>query len=87
MTEVQTTLGSTTEFQPTREKLISAPTAAKILTVQTPTMYRLAEQGLIPFYRIGRRTIRFKESELLAYIESNRVAPVEQVTDRHTRYK
>jgi len=52
------------------EEIITANEAAAMLKVHLRTIYRLAEEGIIPGNRIGRGW-RFNESDLLKLI-SNR---------------
>lgn len=54
------------------ERLLDAGQAAEILGLQKKTVYAWAEQGRLPAFRIGR-ALRFRESELLEYIEASRV--------------
>ena len=44
---------------------LTIPTAQKYLSVSRATLYRLMQQGVLPYYRItGTRQRRFKQSEL-----------------------
>lgn len=48
---------------------------ATFLNVSRPTVYRLIERRLIPFYKIGG-SLRFKMQDILDYVEkNNRIAP------------
>ena len=50
--------------------LINTHKAAELLGVKVGTLYSLVFRKEIPFYRISKRIIRFKESEIRAYIHS-----------------
>jgi excisionase family DNA binding protein len=47
------------------ETLINVKEAAMLLGVQRQTLYTWVRRGLIPYYRIGKRLIKFKADELL----------------------
>ena len=51
------------------EELITAGEVAKILKVSKATVYTLAQLGVIPCYRIGERSVRFKLSEVMEYLD------------------
>lgn len=53
-------------------KLLSVDNVCELFSVSRATVYRLVESRLIPCYRIGR-FLRFKEDEVLAYLESQKV--------------
>lgn len=52
--------------------LLTIDEVAAIFRVSKATVYRMIESRLIPFYKIGR-AIRFSESEIATYLESQRV--------------
>jgi excisionase family DNA binding protein len=54
------------------EELISPKELSKLLKVSKPYPYLLAKRGLIPYYKIGD-TIRFKSSDVEAFLERSRV--------------
>lgn len=54
--------------------MLSAKEAQGILGVSIRQIYILARSGAIAHYRIGKRTIRFEEAQILAYKESCAVA-------------
>lgn len=45
---------------------------SKILKVSEVYVYKLTREGKIPFVRIGGKTLRFRESEIEAWIEKGR---------------
>lgn len=50
------------------EKLLSIQDVAVILGMKKSNIYTMTRKKLIPFYRIGDRLIRFKQSEIEAWI-------------------
>lgn len=44
---------------------LSAHEAAQFLRIKLPTLYAMVERKEIPFYRIGKRKLLFRESELV----------------------
>ena len=58
-------------------KLLIIDEVAEMFRVSKPTIYRMVESRLIPFYRL-RGGLRFKEDEVLAYLEAQRVKPKEE---------
>lgn len=47
-------------------ELVTAEEAARLLGVKRQTVYLWARQGLVPFYRVGKRLIKFDREELLS---------------------
>ena len=58
-------------------KLLTIENVADLFCVSKTTIYRMVESRIIPFYRISRR-LRFKEDDVLAYLESQRVKSKEE---------
>ena len=56
-------------------ELVNYAGAARLLGISPRTLERWAQQGEIPFYRVGRN-IRFRPSELAEWIDSRRVPEV-----------
>jgi excisionase family DNA binding protein len=54
--------------------MLSAKEAAAILSVSLRHLYSLAEIRAIAHYRIGKRTLRFEEAQILEYKKSCAVA-------------
>jgi excisionase family DNA binding protein len=52
------------------EPLIRPSAAATLLAVSRGEVYRLAAKGTLPCVRIGEKLIRFRASELAAYIQA-----------------
>lgn len=44
--------------------------AAELLGITVRGLESLMAKRLIPYYKLGRRTVRFKKSVLLAYLEA-----------------
>lgn len=49
--------------------------AARLLGIPLPTLYSMVHERSIPHYRIGTRTVLFRRSELLAFLDE-RAVPV-----------
>jgi excisionase family DNA binding protein len=62
---------ATITHEPDDVPLLTAADAAKVLTLEEWRIYELARQGKLPVVRIGRN-VRFKKSDLLAWIEQRR---------------
>ena len=54
---------------------LSPKELGKILGVSLPTVYRLIDTRKIPAFKIGN-SLRFSKSDILAYLESNRIGPI-----------
>jgi len=48
---------------------------AALAGISCKQVYELVKQGRIPAHKPGERLIRFRESEIVDWIESNRVEP------------
>ncbi len=55
------------------EQLLRVSDVGKRLSLSRPTLYRLMENGTLPYVRFGRSR-RIKESDVAALIERNTVA-------------
>jgi excisionase family DNA binding protein len=53
-------------------ELVTAEEAARLLGVKRQTVYLWARQGLVPFYRVGKRLIKFEKDELLSCFKVER---------------
>lgn len=53
-------------------ELVTAEEAARLLGVKRQTVYLWVRQGLIPFYRVGKRLIKFDKDELLSCFKVER---------------
>ncbi len=56
------------------EKLLSVPEAAQVLSVSCGWIYAATSGRKIKFFKIGG-AVRFRESDLIAYLESCTVSP------------
>lgn len=56
------------------KKLLTLEEAVEILQISKPTMYRLTSQKRIPHIKVGG-SVRFLESRLIEWLESNAVEP------------
>lgn len=61
------------------EKLITHKEAAQILHIHPLTLYELRRSGKIPYIRMGAKRIRYKVSDIEAFIEQCRVSPKNEV--------
>ena len=61
------------------EKLITHKEAAQILRINPLTLYELRRSGKIPYIRMGAKRIRYKVSDIEAFIEQWRVSPKNEV--------
>ncbi len=57
------------------KKLMTIDEVAEMFIVSKPTVYRMVQSRILPFYRIGRY-LRFDEGEMLDYLERQRVSPI-----------
>lgn len=55
-----------------RERLITVKEASELLSINPFSLYKLALQKRIPSIKLGKLR-RFKESELIAWVEKHRV--------------
>ena len=62
--------------------LITAEKAAELLGVNRQTVYLWVRRGQLPFYRVGKRLIKFDEEELLAWFKMERCVTASQKTQR-----
>ena len=56
-------------------RLLTIPEVAEILRISEGGVRRLQQQRCIPFLKVGG-SVRFAESDLMAYIEKQRVASI-----------
>ena len=64
--------------QDTQERLLNIDELAEWLNVPKQFLYRMTSEGRIPFVRVGPRFIRFRPSEISAWLEQNRETPLEE---------
>ncbi|MCK9578946.1 MAG: helix-turn-helix domain-containing protein [Methanoregula sp.] len=53
-------------------ELLTTAELAEFLRISMPSVYRLVEQRIIPFYKI-KGVIRFAKGEVLEYLQHNRI--------------
>jgi len=51
-------------MQTQEERYLSRQEVAKILSISLPTLHALTQEGKIKHYKLGRRLIRYKQSDL-----------------------
>lgn len=59
------------------EKLITVKDASELLSINPFSLYKMALQRKIPSVKLGKLR-RFKESELMAWVEKHRVKEIEK---------
>jgi excisionase family DNA binding protein len=57
------------------ERLLSARELGELLGFSASTIVDWTERGEVPAFKVGGR-LRFRESEVLTWLEARRVAPV-----------
>jgi len=57
---------------------------SKLLSVPIGTLYAYVSQDKIPYVRLGRRLVRFKEQDVLKWVEQNSVLPARDRSDEPT---
>jgi excisionase family DNA binding protein len=67
---------ATTTSETPEDKMGGYAFAHVITGIKPNTIYALVHQGRIPHYRLGRRFVVFKESELKEWMEAHRVVVV-----------
>ena len=60
----------------TTKKLLNPVELAELLHVSKTSVYRLAEGGKIPHYKVGG-SLRFGMKDVSAYLERNRVGSID----------
>jgi len=50
----------------------------KMLKISQATMYRLVETETIPFYRIGKKSLRFRYDEIMSFMKKCKFGPDQQ---------
>ena len=63
--------------EPMREEILTSREARQLLKVGRTKLWEMTRQNLIPAYRVGagkKAGLRYKKSELLAWLDQNRIA-------------
>ena len=58
------------------ERLLTVEEVSDVTVMHPVTVYGLIRDGVIPAIRLGTRTIRVREADLEAYLESRSTAKV-----------
>jgi excisionase family DNA binding protein len=69
------------------EDYLSADQAAVFLKIKLRTVYTKAEQGELPFCRVGKRKLLFAKADLNNYLASRRVKSRDEINDEVQNYK
>ena len=64
------------------DEMMTYDQVAVLLSVPKGTLYSWRSRGLIPYVRVGRRLIRFRRSELEAWLAGKSVYPQQQQEER-----
>ena len=64
---------------------ISAQEAARFLGVSLRELKELRRRRVIPFYRLGHRTVTYNPNELEAFLQTCRVAPAGEAVGCRSR--
>jgi Helix-turn-helix domain len=56
-------------------EFVDRETAAKILGIKSQTLavWASAKRNALPYYKVGHKSVRYKVSDLLSFIENGRV--------------
>jgi excisionase family DNA binding protein len=68
---------------PNQDEIMTGQEAREFLKISRSTLWKLTKEDQIPAYRVGNgRTsdLRYKKSELLAWLNSNRVNSAESLS-------
>jgi excisionase family DNA binding protein len=69
------------------EEFLSAEQTAVFLKVKLRTVYVKAEQGELPFCRVGKRKLLFAKADLNNYLASRRVKSHGEISDEVFNYE
>ncbi len=64
-------IGSTTQ------NLITPDELAKLFRISKPSIYRLVDSRVLPFYKVGG-SLRFSVTDINEYLSNNRVEPIQK---------
>ena len=53
-----------------QERLMTMQEVGDLIGVDRSTIYTWKRKGLLPHYKIGKRAVRFKQSEILTWVET-----------------
>jgi excisionase family DNA binding protein len=56
----------------TELELLTIPEVARLLKISVPSVRRLQQLRIVPFFKVGGR-IRFERSDIVAYLRKRRV--------------
>ena len=59
---------------PAAPEVLTVPEAAAFLRLNVKSLYKLIDENVVPFVRIGPRRIRLRRSALLAWLEGRESA-------------
>lgn len=56
-----------------KKEFLTTKEASQMLGYTVGTLYQYVNRGIIPHYKVGKRSLRFKREDLLNYLGENRV--------------
>jgi putative molybdopterin biosynthesis protein len=65
----------------TAKNLITPNELSKLLSISKPSVYRLVDKRILPFYKIGGN-LRFSLIDIEAYLSNVRVEPIDKQYER-----
>jgi excisionase family DNA binding protein len=66
------------------EPLLTTRGVAEVLGISSEAVLRLWRAGELPGFRLSTRVLRFRESELMAWLEDRRAGPLTRGADTPT---
>jgi len=65
------------------EEMLTYAQASKLLNVKVNTLYGLVATNRIPHLRLGRRLVRFRQSEIRTWLDAHSVPASNQTKPSH----
>jgi len=69
------------------ERLLTKKDVLEMLGIKQSTLYTWVHQKKIPFVKLGRRTLRFREGDILEWIADKAIRPQTAESSQSTRIK
>jgi excisionase family DNA binding protein len=63
------------DFEPTIE-LLTIAEVARLLKISIPSIRRLQQRRLIPFFKVGG-SVRFTRNDIISYLEKKRIETID----------
>ena len=55
-----------------KDELMTVQEVIEYLKISRQTLFRLRKEGVIPFYQVGERGVRFKRSDIEDYLKQHK---------------